>query len=53
MISNRGYVWIIVKDHPRANRDGYVAEHRLVVERAIGRYLEPAHPVPHARKYYR
>ncbi len=47
MIDDRGYVWRIVRGHPRANRDGYVAEHRLIVEQAIGRFLAPRHPVHH------
>jgi hypothetical protein len=32
--------------HPRA-RKGYVAEHILVVERALGHYLGEKHPVHH------
>jgi hypothetical protein len=39
MLDKRGYVLAMAKGHPRANRDGYVWEHVLVVERALGRYL--------------
>jgi hypothetical protein len=42
-----GYIYIHAPDHPAANRDGYVYEHRLVMERKIGRYLEPHERVHH------
>lgn len=34
-----GYYYIYRPDHPKATKKGYVAEHRLVVEQKIGRYL--------------
>ena len=43
---NRGYRKIMVKDHPRADQYGYVLEHRLVVEKMLGRYLE-SHEIVH------
>jgi len=33
-----GYVHILTPDHPHTNRN-YVLEHRLVMEKEIGRYL--------------
>lgn len=30
-----GYWYLLVPEHPRVNRDGYVPEHRLVVERHL------------------
>ena len=47
MIGKRGYILVLAKGHPRANRDGYVPEHVLVVERALGHYLDPRHKVHH------
>jgi hypothetical protein len=34
-----GYIYVSAPDHPDANRDGYVSEHRLVAEQTIGRRL--------------
>lgn len=47
MTDKDGYVLIHRPDHPHANRHGYVREHRLVMEQALGRYLEPAEVVHH------
>lgn len=44
----RGYWFVYVgKGIPGANRHGYKSEHRVVVERAIGRYLTPEEHVHH------
>lgn len=34
-----GYIYVYAPDHPSANRDGYVLEHRLVLEQVLGRPL--------------
>lgn len=47
MVGKRGYILLAAKDHPRANRDGYVSEHILLAEKAIGKYLDPRHKVHH------
>ena len=47
MIGKRGYILTMAKGHPRATRDGYVSEHVLVAEKAIGRLLESNHPIHH------
>lgn len=36
-----GYRYLRVPEHPHAQNRGYVAEHRLVMERELGRYLTP------------
>lgn len=42
-----GYIKVYYPDHPDATKDGYVAEHRLVMENAIGRRLEKNEVVHH------
>ena len=36
-----GYVYVLKPDHPYANHQGYVFEHRLIMEQHVGRYLIP------------
>lgn len=38
---NNGYLKIYIPTHPFADKAGYVYEHRLVLERKLGRYLKP------------
>ncbi len=42
-----GYVLIYQPDHPYADHQGHVREHRLVVEKRISRYLLKSEPVHH------
>lgn len=44
--TSAGYVMVYAPDHPRAQH-GYVWEHVLVVEKELGRYLEPDEVVHH------
>ena len=43
----RGYLYIYSPNHPLKNSDGYVAEHRLVMEKKIGRYIKKKEVVHH------
>lgn len=41
-----GYIFVRVDDHPNA-RNGYIQEHRLVMEKTLGRYLNSDEVVHH------
>lgn len=43
----KGYLKKKVDDHPYADKDGYVLEHRLIMEGHLGRFLEPGEVVHH------
>lgn len=48
LISN--YWYVMLHDHPRRNRKGYVPEQIVVVEKHIGRYLRNDETVHHINK---
>jgi hypothetical protein len=41
------HVMVKASNHPNANKAGYVAEHRLLIENKIGRYLDKNEHVHH------
>ncbi len=44
--TKNGYIRIHVPNHPNARSKGYMMEHRVVMEKKIGRYLE-SHEIVH------
>jgi hypothetical protein len=46
-LNTEGYIWIKNLEHPYKNALGYVAEHRLVMEDKLGRYLLPSEVIHH------
>lgn len=46
----KGYVLIWIPTHPNSNSEGYMLEHRLVMEKSIGRYLTLEEVVHHKNK---
>ena len=45
--NDKGYILIYQPSHPFCNYQGYVYEHRLVMEKKLGRYLKPKERIHH------
>jgi transcription initiation factor TFIIIB Brf1 subunit/transcription initiation factor TFIIB len=46
-VDDNGYILQHSPDHPHATKGGYVRQHRLVMEKKLGRYLAPREVVDH------
>ena len=49
-INHAGYILVLNPKHPFCNNNGYVFEHRLVMEKHIGRHLNPKERIHHINK---
>lgn len=49
-VDDEGYILEKRPDHPQATAAGYVRQHRLVVEKMLGRYLTPQEVVDHKNR---
>ncbi len=53
-IDKRGYRFVYMPNHPNVRKDGYIQEHRLVMEKHLGRFLKPkevVHHLNHKKKF--
>lgn len=46
-VERGGYLWEYCPEHPKSNPWGFVPQHRLVVERLLGRFLKSSEYVHH------
>lgn len=47
IVKKGDYLYGIVKDHPKASKNGYVLVHRIIMENHLGRLLDPKEEVHH------
>ena len=47
ILKQTGYIMLRMPDHPTADNQGYILEHRYVMEKKIGRLLDPREQVHH------
>lgn len=50
IISKGDYNYALVPEHPHATKNGYVLEHRVVMENELGRLLLPSEIVHHRKE---
>lgn len=46
-VRSSGYIMVKAENHPFCDEQGYVFQHRLIMEESLGRYLDPKEVVHH------
>lgn len=46
-IDDRGYIQILMPEHPNAKSGSYIREHRLIAEKILGRFLKKSEVIHH------
>lgn len=46
-MQSNGYIYILKPNHPTSSKRGYVPEHRIVMEKHLGRYLKKGEIIDH------
>lgn len=46
-LNYRGYVYVLSPSHPFRGQRNYVREHRIIIEKYLGRYLKPEEKTHH------
>lgn len=49
-IDSGGYILVMEKSHPRADKDGHIQEHILVAEKKIGRFINLPEVIHHINR---
>lgn len=49
-IKSKGYILILMPNHPYCNSQNYMREHRVIVEEQLGRFLNPEESIHHINK---
>jgi len=50
ILTSFNYNHVVIPEHPKATKNGYIAEHRVVMENYLGRILEDDEVVHHCNK---
>jgi len=49
-VMHKGYRFILMPNHPNSTKGGYIFEHRLIMEKHLGRYLKQKEVIHHINR---